>query len=168
MVNSVKTYEYRILSSRQIFPTERLYADCIPWDLDWEKMNRAGQALIGEHDFTSYASPHAQVTSFVREITDLEVTGRPFVPEGRRIVLMVRGKGFLYQMVRIIAGTLIEIGRGRLPESAAKEILMARDRSEAGPTAPAHGLTMISWEEIPAGTSDVLSEIQDGEPQKKV
>ncbi|MBQ1901966.1 MAG: tRNA pseudouridine(38-40) synthase TruA [Lachnospiraceae bacterium] len=139
-VKSRKTYEYRILNCKMPLPTERLYTYHYHYPLDVEKMNTAIQDLIGEHDFTSFASVKSQVNSFVRTIYEASV-----VREGNIIKIRVTGNGFLYNMVRIIAGTLIEIGNERRPVSAIRDALDAKERSSAGPTAPAEGLTMISW-----------------------
>ena len=142
LVKSRKTYEYSILNRTFRLPTERLYTHFYHYPLDEKKMQEAIQALVGEHDFTSYASIHADVTDYVRTIYEASVTRN-----GDRITIRLTGSGFLYNMVRIIAGTLIEIGGGLKPPSAMASILEAKDRSLAGPTAPACGLTMISWEE---------------------
>lgn len=136
-----KTYEYRILNTKFEIPSKRFntYHYYIP--LDHEKMNRACKALIGEHDFTSFCSVNAVVESKVRTITDLSV-----IREGDEIIIRVTGTGFLYNMVRIIAGTLIDIGRGQLDEDCISAMLDAMDREAAGPTAPALGLTLVGYE----------------------
>jgi tRNA pseudouridine38-40 synthase len=139
-VKSRKTYEYRILNRRMPLPTERLYTYHYHYPLDVDKMNAAIQDLVGEHDFTSFASVKSQVNSFTRTIYEGSVTRN-----GDIIVIRVTGNGFLYNMVRIIAGTLIEIGNDRRPVTSIREALEAKNRSAAGPTAPAEGLTMISW-----------------------
>ena len=139
-VKSRKTYEYRILNRRMPLPTERLYTYHYHYPLDVDKMNAAIQDLVGEHDFTSFASVKSQVNSFTRTIYEASVTR-----DGDIIVIRVTGNGFLYNMVRIIAGTLIEIGNDRRPVTSIREALEAKNRSAAGPTAPAEGLTMISW-----------------------
>jgi tRNA pseudouridine38-40 synthase len=102
-------------------------------------MQQAAAYLVGEHDFKSFCSVKTQVTETVRTIYRLEVA-----KEGDIITISVTGSGFLYNMVRIIAGTLIEAGRGAYPPHKIKEILEGRDRSLAGPTAPAQGLTLIN------------------------
>ena len=141
-VKSRKTYEYRIVNRIFRLPTERLYAHFYHYPLDEKKMDEAIRYLVGEHDFTSFASIHADVTDHVRRIYEAEVCR-----EGDMIKIRITGNGFLYNMVRIIAGTLIEIGGGLRDPSDMRRILPAHDRSLAGPTAPACGLTMISWEE---------------------
>lgn len=163
--DSEKTYEYRIWNSRFENPLNRLYTDHVHVFLDTDKMKEAAEYLVGEHDYTSFASTKAEVESFVRTIYSIEVesveesTDRPnlYMDEnsiqgtgsgqdelfhGREIRIRVTGNGFLYNMVRIIAGTLIEVGRGAIEPTEVKRILEARDRNQAGPTAPAKGLTM--------------------------
>ena len=139
-VPSRKTYEYRILNTTFPMPTQRLYTYHYHYELDVEAMQTAIQDLVGEHDFTSFASVKSQVQSFVRTIYEASVER-----QGDVIVIRVTGNGFLYNMVRIIAGTLIEVGNARRPVTAIKDALEQKDRSAAGPTAPPQGLTMISW-----------------------
>lgn len=139
--NSVKTYEYRILNEEFPDPLDRLYAHFTYLELDVEKMRRAAGYLVGEHDFKSFCSIHTQAESTVRTITALDVERR-----GSVITIRVSGTGFLYNMVRIIAGTLLEIGNGKYPPERMEEILLACDRAAAGPTAPARGLTLTEYE----------------------
>ncbi|MGI6069469.1 MAG: tRNA pseudouridine(38-40) synthase TruA [Blautia sp.] len=136
--DSEKTYEYRILNRRFPVPTERLYSYFYHYDLDEEKMRAATSYLIGEHDFASFCGSKAQVKSTVRTITHMEIERF-----GDMVTIQVSGKGFLYNMVRIIAGTLIEVGNGQYPPEQVQNILKACDREAAGPTAPAHGLTLM-------------------------
>lgn len=138
---SRKTYEYRILNSSFPVPTRRLYAHFTYVPLNVELMREAASYLEGEHDFKSFCSAAAVVESTVRIILDIQIRR-----EGEEIVIQVCGNGFLYNMVRIIAGTLMEAGRGVFPPEHVKEILEARDRRYAGPTAPACGLTLIRYE----------------------
>lgn len=141
--DSRKTYEYRILNAPFPLPTKRLYSHFTYIPLDVDKMKAGAEYLIGEHDFKSFCSAAAVVETTVRTITDMQVT-----KEGSEIMIRVTGTGFLYNMVRIIAGTLMEVGRGSLPPEQVKEILEARDRQAAGPTAPACGLTLVKYEFI--------------------
>ena len=136
--DSEKTYEYRILNRRFPVPTERFYSHFTYVPLDVEKMRQAAAFLEGEHDLKSFCGAGAQVKSTVRTILDTEVKR-----EGDRITLRIRGNGFLYNMVRIIAGTLMEIGAGNYPPEHILEILQAKNRKAAGPTAPARGLTLV-------------------------
>ena len=135
---SSKTYEYRVLNRIMPDPTRRRDTYFYHYDLDVEAMARAASYLEGEHDFKSFCSVHAQVETTVRTIYSCRV-----IKDEDVIRIRVTGNGFLYNMVRIIAGTLIEVGAGkRCPEDIVK-MLEATDRCSAGPTAPAHGLTML-------------------------
>ncbi|MCI8917586.1 MAG: tRNA pseudouridine(38-40) synthase TruA [Eubacterium sp.] len=139
--DSRKTYEYKILNRTFPMPLHRYDTYFTYRKLDVEKMQHAARALIGEHDFKSFCSIHAQVETTVRTIYQLSVQR-----DGDLIKIRVTGSGFLYHMVRILAGTLLQVGMGeREPEEMA-EILAACDRTAAGPTAPACGLTMIGIE----------------------
>ncbi len=138
---SRKTYEYRILNARFPLPTRRLYSYFTYIPLDIQKMRQGADFLKGEHDFASFCSPASAVESTVRTIYELNVEK---VQE--EIILRVCGSGFLYNMVRIIAGTLIEAGRGRIEPEQVRRILEAKDRRMAGPTAPACGLTLVKYE----------------------
>ncbi len=138
---SRKTYEYRILNCRFRQPLERRTSYFYHYSLDVSAMQKAAAYLVGEHDFTSFASVHAQTNTYVRMIYALDV-----VREGDMIRIRVQGNGFLYNMVRIIAGTLIQVGAGIKKPEDMESILAGKDRELAGPTAPAHGLTMIGLE----------------------
>ena len=138
---SRKTYEYKIYHNEFPMPTERLYACFLYVPLDVPKMSAAAQYLIGRHDFKSFCSIDTQAETTVREIYDISV-----IEEGHLIRIRVTGGGFLYNMVRIIVGTLLEVGRGRYEPEHVKEILGGCDRNLAGPTAPAHGLTLVKYE----------------------
>ena len=136
-----KTYEYRILNRRMPDPTRRLDTYHYYYALDADRMNEAASYLVGEHDFTSFSSVKAQVKSRVRTIYEARV-----YRQGDIITISVTGSGFLYNMVRIIAGTLIKVGAGEIEPEAMQAILEGQDRELAGPTAPPHGLTMIGIE----------------------
>lgn len=138
---SRKTYEYRIFNCRFRQPLERRTSYFYHYPLDVSAMQKAAAYLVGEHDFTSFASVHAQTNTYVRMIYALDV-----VREGDMIRIRVQGNGFLYNMVRIIAGTLIQVGAGIKKPEDMESILAGKDRELAGPTAPAHGLTMIGLE----------------------
>ncbi len=141
---SRKTYEYRIYNAPFPLPVKRLYAHFTYVPLDIDLMGQAAAYLVGEHDFKSFCSTDTQAQTTVRQIDSVEV--REELQAGREIVIRVAGRGFLYNMVRIIAGTLMEVGRGKLPPESVKDILDARDRQKAGPTAPACGLTLVGYE----------------------
>ncbi len=138
---SSKTYEYRVLNRTLPDPTRRRDTYFYHYDLDVDAMAKAASLLEGEHDFKSFCSVHAQVESTVRTICSCTVTKDEDV-----IRIRVTGNGFLYNMVRIIAGTLIEVGAGKRKPEEILEMLEKTDRCFAGPTAPAHGLTMIGIE----------------------
>ena len=133
--DSEKTYEYRILNRKFPVPTERLYSYFYHYKLDVDKMREATSYLIGRHDFASFCGTGAQVKSTVRTITGIDVWR-----DGDIVTIRVKGEGFLYNMVRILAGTLCEAGAGRLDPETVPAILASRDRSKAGPTLPAQGL----------------------------
>lgn len=140
----VKTYEYRILNREFELPSERLNSYFFRRELDVERMKAACPYFLGEHDFKSFCSIHTQAETTVRTIYSLEVLEEE-LPDlgGRRIRIRVIGNGFLYNMVRILAGTLIQVGLGAYAPEDMEPMLMACDRQAAGPTAPAQGLTLI-------------------------
>lgn len=141
--HTVKTYEYRILNREFPLPAYRLNTYFTYHPLDVERMRRAASYLTGEHDFQSFCAAGAQVNTTVRTIYSLQV-----LKEGELLIIRVSGGGFLYNMVRIIAGTLMKIGRGEWEPEQMQKILAAKDRRAAGPTAPAKGLTLMSIEDF--------------------
>lgn len=139
--DSKKTYQYQIVNNRFPIPTKRLYAHFVYYPLNIEAMKEASRFLIGEHDFKSFCSSKTQVESTVRTVYDIKIQ------EDRGIIsITISGSGFLYNMVRIITGTLLNVGLGQYAPSYVKEILEKKDRQFAGPTAPAHGLTLLNIE----------------------
>ena len=139
--DSEKTYEYRILNRKFPVPTERLYSYFYHYKLDVDKMKEATSYLIGRHDFASFCGSGAQVKTTIRTVTSMDVWR-----DGDMVTIRISGTGFLYNMVRIISGTLIEIGNGQYPPERMDKILKACDRAAAGPTAPAQGLTLMGIE----------------------
>ena len=140
--NSRKTYEYRILNRRFAMPTRRLDTYFYHRPLDVERMQQAARYLEGTHDFKSFCSVNTVVEDTVRTIYTLQV-----IKDADDIItIRVQGSGFLYNMVRILAGTLIQVGIGAMEPEQMTEILEAKDRSASGPTAPAQGLTMMGIE----------------------
>lgn len=140
--NSRKTYEYRILNRRFAMPTRRLDTYFYHRPLDVERMQQAARYLEGTHDFKSFCSVNTVVEDTVRTIYTLQV-----IKDADDIItIRVQGSGFLYNMVRILAGTLIQVGIGAMEPEQMPEILEAKDRSASGPTAPAQGLTMMGIE----------------------
>lgn len=139
--DTVKTYEYKIWNARFPNPLVRLYSKFVYYHIDIERMQRAADYLVGEHDFKSFCSPRTQVENTVRTVTEIK-----FFKEGNMITMRIRGTGFLYNMVRIIMGTLLKCGMGMYEPEYVKEILEACDRAKAGPKAEACGLTLIGIE----------------------
>ncbi|MEQ2562689.1 tRNA pseudouridine(38-40) synthase TruA [Ventrimonas sp. CLA-AP-H27] len=139
--NCTKTYEYKVLNRKISMPLERLYAHFCYFNLDLDKMREAAAYLVGEHDFKSFCTVRTQAEETVRTIYSLDITKQEDM-----ITIRISGSGFLYNMVRIIAGTLLEVGMGAYPPEHMEEILDARDRQVAGRTAPARGLTLVSME----------------------
>lgn len=136
---SEKTYEYRILNRKIPMPTLRRDTYFFYRDLNVENMREAAEYLVGKHDFKSFCTAKAEVDDTVREI--LSCTVEKSLED--IITIRVTGTGFLYHMVRIIAGTLLSVGTGEIAPDTIPDILERRERAAAGPTAPAHGLTMI-------------------------
>jgi tRNA pseudouridine38-40 synthase len=110
-----------------------------PYRLDAVRMNEAARRLIGRHDFASFTRKHHERESTVRTLFDCQVN----TSSRRRLRVDLAGDGFLYNMVRIIAGTLVEVGRGKLDPESMGEIIAAADRSAAGPTLPPQGLCLM-------------------------
>ena len=134
-----KTYVYRIWNSPLPDVFERKYRLALPEQLDEAAMRRAADLLCGEHDFAAFCSLKHPKKSTVRELRRIGITR-----EGDELRLSFTGDGFLYNMVRILTGTLLEVGMGRRGADDMSEILASRSRENAGPTAPAKGL--ILWE----------------------
>jgi tRNA pseudouridine38-40 synthase len=158
-----KWYRYQIQNSRTPPVFDRHYAWHVPQPLDAAAMHSAGQALLGRHDFSSFETAGSERADSVRTIHELTVSrgivgesaaedsqlvvGRGGLPCERpsdRVTIDVSGDGFLYNMVRTIVGTLIEVGVGARPVTWPAEVLAARDRRQAGQTAPPHGLFLVS------------------------
>lgn len=138
---SRKTYEYRVYRGEFPMPVKRLYSYFTYRPLDVKKMQRAAKYLEGEHDFKSFCQTGAQVESTVRTVYSVDVE-----EQGAELLIRVCGNGFLYNMVRIIVGTLLEVGQGKRTPESMTAVLEAKDRSAAGATAPACGLTLIKYE----------------------
>lgn len=146
-----KTYEYDILNRTFPLPAYRNTAYFLYGTLNIKAMRRACQAFLGEHDFASFCAAGAQVQTTVRTIYSLEVECRPLTEANagsadQLLTIRVKGNGFLYNMVRIIAGTLVEVGRGHIKPEEVAGIIAAKDRAKAGPTAPARGLRLVEIE----------------------
>jgi tRNA pseudouridine38-40 synthase len=133
-----KLYRYRILSRQHRSALDHHRFWHIPYALDVEAMRTASRLLIGRHDFSSFQGSPTETENAVCEITLLEL-----MRDADELTIEVQGNRFLKQMVRNIVGTLVEVGRGKLQAEAVKEILAARDRTKAGPTAPPQGLYLV-------------------------
>ena len=134
--DSRKTYEYRIYRAQFPMPVKRLYSLFTYYELDMNRMQEAAAYLEGEHDFKSFCQTGAQVESTVRTLYSVEVE-----EQGEHdLVIRVCGNGFLYNMVRIMTGTLVEIGLGKIPAEELPAIIASCDRRRGGRTAPPQGL----------------------------
>lgn len=132
-----KTYHFKVQIEKPRSPFRRFYTSYYPYPLDLEKIQQALPDLLGTHDFTSFCATGGSIEDKVRTIyqADMEVSS-----DGREITFIFRGNGFLYKMIRILVGTLLKIGNGRLPADSIPEIIALKDRNAAGPTAHPEGL----------------------------
>ena len=144
--DSIKTYEYTIYRAQRPNPLVRNSSLFFYRPLDVSAMRQAAAYLVGEHDFKSFCASAAQVKTTVRKIFSLDLR-----EEGPFLKIEVRGSGFLYNMVRIISGTLIKVGLGQLDPDQIPDIIAAKDRSAAGPTAPPEGLCLKEIRLFPEG-----------------
>lgn len=138
---SRKIYEYRIYNAPFPMPLKRLYSYFSYTPYNIEDMKQAAEYFVGTHDFKSFCSADAQVETTIRQVDAVQIE-----KQEDDIVIRVSGRGFLYNMVRIMAGTLMEVGRGHRQPQDIQKILDAKDRETAGSTAPACGLTLIKYE----------------------
>lgn len=132
-----KTYIYRLYNSRTRNPFTRAYAYWHPYPLDIDRLREALTYIEGRHDFTSFASTKDPIENKVRTIYEARVA---YDSEKKEFIFLFRGNGFLYNMIRILMGTLIEIGDGRKEPEEMQRLLELRDRTQAGPTASPLGL----------------------------
>ncbi|MDI7815920.1 tRNA pseudouridine(38-40) synthase TruA [Clostridioides difficile] len=132
-----KTYMYKIDNNKYHNPFIRKYATHVSKKLDLDRMIKASEYLIGEHDFTSFASSKSKKKSNIREIYSINIK-----EDDNVIEIYIEGNGFLYNMVRIIVGALIEVGLKRKAPQDIKSMLESKDRSQASDTAPAKGLCL--------------------------
>lgn len=132
-----KTYTYTIDNGRIPDPFSRRFALHYPQPLDVNLMQEAAQYLVGEHDFKCFQAQGTPVKSTVRTITALNVAKRQ-----HQVILTISGNGFLYNMVRIITGTLMQVGVGKIAPEEIKAIIASKDRTKAGPTVPPQGLCL--------------------------
>jgi tRNA pseudouridine38-40 synthase len=136
---SGKRYRYRISNRRMRSPLRRFTHWEIFQPLDLEAMRKGAQALVGDHDFAAFRAADCQAKTTVRRLRRVEVSGAV----GDELVIDVEGTAFLKHMVRNIAGSLADVGRGKRPASWIAEVLAAKDRTLAGQTAPPQGLTLV-------------------------
>jgi tRNA pseudouridine38-40 synthase len=139
----LKRYRYQIDNGPVADIFRRAYAWHLPRRLDDQAMQRAARGLLGTHDFRSFESSGSPRRSSVRSVTHIDVT-RGTGQRMDQLRIEVEANGFLYNMVRTIVGTLVEVGRAAQPESWPTQVLHGHNRSLAGPTAPPHGLFLLS------------------------
>ena len=137
-----KTYRYLVKLGEDVSAFEGDFVAVYPYkDVDIETMKSASKVLIGKHDFQAFCSADTSVTNFEREIFDIKIEQNK-----KMVVFEITGNGFLYNMVRIITGTLVEVGMEKIKAEQIPEIMESRDRKLAGRTLPAHGLCLIKVE----------------------
>ncbi len=134
----LKRYVYRVSNRSVRSPLLRRTHWEIFQPLDVAQMREAAQHLLGEHDFSAFRAANCEAAHPVRKLTRAEVAGAP----GAEVSFTFEGTAFLRHMVRNLVGTLVEVGRGKQPGGWVAEVLASRDRTQAGPTAPPHGLTL--------------------------
>ena len=140
-----KTYIYRIVNAPVMSPIWRRFAHHEHRPLDVGRMNDAARLFLGEHDWTAFSSAQADGENRVRNVTDFDVSSQwDERASGSLIQFRITAKGFLRYMVRSIVGTLIEVGRGEKDSDTIQTAILSGDRSLAGKTAPAQGLTLLS------------------------
>ena len=133
-----KTYEYHIYNAKVPNPLKNRYSAFVSFPLNVEQMRKGAEFIRGEHDFASFCNVRTNASDTIRNVYDICITR-----EGADITIRVTGNGFLYNMVRIIAGTLIRVGRGFYEPEKIKEILEAKKHTSEGVTAPPNGLVLV-------------------------
>lgn len=133
-----KEYEYLIYNCKLREPKYNNYMWHYIYDLNVDDMKEASEKLIGEYDFKAFCSSKTVALDTVRTIYDIDIQRK----EKNIISIKVKGSGFLHNMVRIITGTLVNVGRGLIDKDKISDIIRLKDRKNAGPTAPACGLTL--------------------------
>lgn len=132
-----KRYEYRILRRTLRDPLRHKHTWRVAEPLALGTMESEARSLLGTHDFAAFSAARDARENTVRTLTQIALT-----PEGDELVVRVEGNAFLYNMVRILVGTLVDVGRGKLPQGTFERALLSKDRRDLGITAPAHGLTL--------------------------
>lgn len=133
-----KTYRYSILNAPHPSALDRHWLLHVPGPLELAPMEEAAVSLLGEHDFSAFRAANGDSPNQVRRVYQA-----CFLSEGNRLQFVITGNGFLKHMIRIVVGTLLDVGRGRLAPGAFREVLASKDRQRAGRTAPAHGLCLM-------------------------
>jgi len=133
-----KTYEYKILNDKYMIPQLRNFAEFERKPIDILKMQQASKYFIGEYDFKSFCASKATVKTTVRTVKDIQIK-----KDNNIINMYFTGNGFLYNMVRIMAGTLVDVGLNKIQAENIPDIIKAKDRTKAGRTLPPMGLTLI-------------------------
>jgi tRNA pseudouridine38-40 synthase len=139
-----KRYGYHLLLDKVRDPLHRDRAWRIGYDMDMERLQREAKAIVGTHDFAAFRSVGDCRAVTTRTIHDVHVERSR--DDARTARIVIEGNSFLYNMVRILVGTLVDVARGRLPEGSVERAIAGRDRALAGQTAPAHGLVLESIE----------------------
>jgi tRNA pseudouridine38-40 synthase len=146
-----KRYRYDLLFDKVRDPLLCKRSWRIGYDMDMARMEREAQAIVGTHDFVAFRSAGDERAETVRTIHSVELSQT----DARRWSITIEGNAFLYNMVRILVGTLVDVGRGHLAEGTIARAIAGRDRALAGQTAPAHGLTLASIDlELPEGAGE--------------
>ncbi|MDG2467681.1 MAG: tRNA pseudouridine(38-40) synthase TruA [Pirellulaceae bacterium] len=138
-----KSYRYRIQSGPVSDPIDQDFLWYVPFSLDVAAMQSGCEYLVGEHDFVCFQASGGATKSTIRTVFQCQIreaVSSPF----RKLELDIEGSGFLYNMVRIIAGSLVEIGKGKRQPDWIAEIIQSKDRTKAGPTAPPQGLFLMN------------------------
>ncbi|ESU31487.1 hypothetical protein G3A_16425 [Bacillus sp. 17376] len=140
-----KEYRYFLLQSKHRDPFQRNYAYQFQYEFNFDAMREASKHLLGTHDFTSFCSAKTEVEDRVRTLKEID-----FYEENGLLVFRFVGDGFLYNMVRILVGTLLEVGTGKRDAASMQQLLEDQDRTRAGKTAPGHGLYLwkVFYEEF--------------------
>lgn len=133
-----KTYRYQILNAKQRSPFLDKYTLLYPYEMDLDKMRLAAEKMVGTHDFKCFCSSKTDVQDTVRTIYDINI-----YQQDELVTVDICGNGFLYNMVRIIIGTLLKVNEGKLEPNDITRVIESKERNLAGPTAPPQGLTML-------------------------
>jgi tRNA pseudouridine38-40 synthase len=133
-----KIYRYRVLLRETRSPLKLKYASRVSVPVNIEGMRLAARSLLGRHDFSAFEASGSSIQDKVRGLARLDIQ-----EEGEMLVFELQANGFLYKMVRNIVGTLLEVGKGNLSPEDVRDILESKDRTQAGPTAPANGLYLL-------------------------